>query len=676
MDHRRMFWLLLLVLILQPTSTRADCSVTRTSEDRMVENWRHGYGYNYRTETTYKYYIKCILSALHMGVPLTTYMTGYASEATKALSIEFSSSTINTVPVGVFHTYSAVETLTLNNVSINSISPGAFSGMTQLQELYLNNNNISELQVGTFDGLAQLKRLELSGNKLATLKSLNGLTNLELLTLSSNNIKTIDVGAFKDTGKLVKLDISDNQLVNLSAALFSTLPELRKLHLQNNYIDHIPAGLFNTTKSLDIINMRNNTIRSVPCNELMGAVDLRFNRITSLGNCSKNIVQLDVSNNHLTSLPAMFFNAAATLTTLGLTYNNISTIHGDAFMELRSLTSLTMNNNNITTIPIGTFRNLSKLTTLDLSYNNLIDLKFGVFTGLIKLQVLDVSNNKIVWLESKVLFPLKSLTHLKLDGNLLRSFDANTMASHLTTLKYISLDRNQMQCEWLTSCIYVFTLRNITVLPGDSFKTSNVHGIYCVGENELGNVTMVSNISASGRELLSSSTKLPVTMKPVVSAAAEVPRIAIVPRIAVPNTTVLPNITLVPTAAVVPTQVTTSTTRKPPTPTPLTPTKLERPGVSTFTPEHPSTTAYHSAEVKFPKPLRTDQQKTNDLLESILKANSSIPSLLITVSVSVIILIIITLAISLFNMYSIRRMTEKRRKSPSSCAVELLHVTD
>ncbi|GLV31980.1 tollo [Carabus blaptoides fortunei] len=614
MKHRQTFWLLLVVLF-HPAFTRADCNVTWTSEAQITEF--------YNIETIYKWYIQCTDVSLYMGIPLTWYMSNHVSEATKALSIEFSSSTINTVPVGVFHTFSAVETLTMNNVSINSISPGAFSGMTQLQELYLNNNNISELLVGTFDGLDQLERLEMSGNKLTTLKSLNELDKLEYL------------------------DISDNQLVNLSGTLISTMPELRTLKLQHNYIDHIPAGLFSTTKSLAFIILKNNTIRSVPCNELMGLVDLRFNRITSLSNCSENIVHLDVSNNHLTSLPAMFFNVAATLTTLVLNYNNISTIHGDAFMELRSLTWLTMNNNNITTIPIGAFRNLAKLTTLDLSYNNLMDLKFGVFTGLIKLQVLDVSNNKIVWLESKVLFPLKSLRQLNLDGNLLRTFDANTMASHLTTLKYISLNRNQVQCEWLTSCIYVFTLRNITVLPGGSFKTSNVHGIYCVGENEPGNVTIVRNISTSGRDLLSSSTKLPVTKKPVVSAAA-----------------------------VVPTQVaSSSTTRKPPT-TPLSfNTVGERVGGSMFSVQRATTTAYPSAEVEIFNTLHADQVKTNVLLVELLKANSNY---YIFVTAAIIILIIIILAILMFNMYSIKRinMKENRRKSPSSCGVELLHVTD
>ncbi|GLV31981.1 tollo [Carabus blaptoides fortunei] len=365
MEHRQMFWLLLLVL-LQPAFTQAACSFN-----------------------TQRKHIKCTLSSLHMGVPLTTYMTSYVSEATKALSIEFSSSTINTVPVGVFHIFNTVKTLTMNNVSINSISPGAFSGMTQLQDLYLNFNNISELQASTFDGLVQLKSLYMSENKLTTLKSLNGLTKLESLYLNKNNIKTIDDGAFKDTVKLKQLQMSGNQL-------------------------------------------------------------------------------------------------------------------------------------------------------------------FGVFTGLTSLKTLDVSNNKIARLESKVLFPVKSLTHLKLDGNLLRSFDANTMASHLTTLKSISLDRNQMQCEWLTSCIYVFTFRNITVLPGGSFKTSNVHGIYCVDENEPGNVT-------------------------------------------------------------IPTAVPSSTTRKPSTTQLSVTTVDERAGVSTFNVEHASTTPYFSAEVKISKALLTEHEKTNDL---------------------------------------------------------------
>lgn len=121
MQYWRMIWLLVLELVIfHPSFIQADCIVIRDGP--------YATGYDYRVE--------CTLTALQIGDSLTDYISGdYANEATKAQSIIFKSSTIHTVPVGVFRAFSAIKYLDMGNIGINRISPGGLSGLTNLQTL-------------------------------------------------------------------------------------------------------------------------------------------------------------------------------------------------------------------------------------------------------------------------------------------------------------------------------------------------------------------------------------------------------------------------------------------------------------------------------------------------------------------------------------------------------------
>ncbi|ROT76634.1 Leucine-rich repeat and fibronectin type-III domain-containing protein 5 [Penaeus vannamei] len=170
---------------------------------------------------------------------------------------------------------------------------------------------------------------------------------------------------------------------------------------RNAHFIDIPRGLDPSTQVLDL---RHNNLRILPRDSFVytGLVNLQkvWLSFCNLKRLEKgafrmlaNVVELDLSNNLLQSVPT------AALTDMG------------------GLRHLILSYNKLTTIPKLAFAPTAELVNLDLSHNNLTRLEGGALQNLVSLEVLDLSSNKLVTLDAQDVMPLTMLRVLHLDGN-------------------------------------------------------------------------------------------------------------------------------------------------------------------------------------------------------------------------------------------------------------------
>ena len=164
---------------------------------------------------------------------------------------------------------------------------------------------------------------------------------------------------------------------------FSCNPNIKYIDLSFNHITSIPNGLFNGLTELQKLNLRSNNIESISADMFTGLI---------------NLIELDLAFNRLKTIPAHTFNGLTKLNVLLLGNNELRTLEINSFRGLRGLHKLELNN-NILTIPCGVFNDLIELTELNLKYNVLKHIPLGIFDSLRNLFSLILINNHLTRLQ-------------------------------------------------------------------------------------------------------------------------------------------------------------------------------------------------------------------------------------------------------------------------------------
>ncbi|XP_066154722.1 insulin-like growth factor-binding protein complex acid labile subunit [Euwallacea fornicatus] len=305
----------------------------------------------------------------------------------KALVLE--NSNIKTIAVSAFTGLVFMEELHLTNNSIFHVDPGAFHGtrkvkqifldraltgplpdmvfqdLVLLRELYLNNNDLKMLNKDTFYGLANLENLDLSNNKLSELNgSVANLGQLKFLTLSNNLLTMITRTELTGLKSLVTLDLSMNSL----------------------YFFNINIGPPN---SLRMLNLSRN---------MLGYSILKEGQFNDL----KNLENLDLSRNSLTSVFPKLFIGLFNLRELQLAENNITKFPLGVFSGLPSLKLINVSNNRIESAIISGRQILPQVHTIDFSYNALQEFDFvGFLRRLPSISKVWLSGNNLDCKESR-----------------------------------------------------------------------------------------------------------------------------------------------------------------------------------------------------------------------------------------------------------------------------------
>ena len=249
-------------------------------------------------------------------------------------ALDLHGNSLQTVPMGLRR----LERLTSLNLSHNKLESSAldvFCQISSLRDLRLGNNSISGSLTSSICSLQQLECLDLQGNRLLGLpEAIRDLISLRVLNISANQLTTLPIEALQEV-RLTELDASSNALIG---PLF-------------------PLGTTSSHPTLQVLKVSNNSLAALTFDSSLDLPQLRT---------------LDVTNNHLTSLPAV--TDWAELITL-MAGDNKLTEMPQGLASLRKLRNVNFASNEIRLVDpeIGKMESLEGLV---LASNPLRDKKF------------------------------------------------------------------------------------------------------------------------------------------------------------------------------------------------------------------------------------------------------------------------------------------------------------
>ncbi|XP_076876201.1 transforming growth factor beta activator LRRC32 [Brachyhypopomus gauderio] len=364
--------------------------------------------------------------------------------------------------------YPTIHQLNLHSNRIEFIQPGLFRSMSHLQVLDLSRNQLDlyaalKIAVGP---LTFVQKLDLSGNGLYTDMSdtfLGDAPALTNLSLNGNSITKIGKDTFIGTPALRNIDLHNNVILEIEEGTFESLPHLAELDLSMNSISCITDFNLYQLNSLNLSKNSMTSFQSIISDQdfQLLYLDLRENKIQyfPILPTKNKLIYLDLSRNQLHSLNGTDADEElhnhksplklCSLLYLDLSYNHLKSIPPDFFVSMVALESLNISNNCLESFMLD-HRSLNTLKTLDLSFNNLQNLTFGNCT-LEMLETLYLQGNWLNTLDPGIFQGLPSIRTLHLQQNQLSVCGLEkhvsgscVYLSDICTLQYLYLSENDL----------------------------------------------------------------------------------------------------------------------------------------------------------------------------------------------------------------------------------------
>ncbi|XP_055301687.1 protein artichoke-like [Sitodiplosis mosellana] len=304
-----------------------------------------------------------------------------------------------------------------------------------------------------------LEVLELIGScteKLSSL-SLEPFQKLIKLTLKSM-LKDFDASAMKNQKNLVELNISQNNLTKISNAHFlNNFNDLLIFKAHENQVENTPELIQHLASGITILDLGENFV-----GKLNATTFVRFT----------NLMNLDLSNTNLSFDDLRPFEALRKLEELDISRNTLESVNFESILAFKrlqrfyatdckiknaskliklfgsSLSQLDLSGNELGAIEANTFEHIDNLNILNLSRTNLLSFDFTVIAHEIELVTVDLTKNKLENINMSS--APKHLQSLFLSGNELKEI-GDLKRSNVPRLMYLSLDENQLSCEYLST---------------------------------------------------------------------------------------------------------------------------------------------------------------------------------------------------------------------------------
>uniref|UniRef100_U5EVX5 TIR domain-containing protein n=1 Tax=Corethrella appendiculata TaxID=1370023 RepID=U5EVX5_9DIPT len=269
---------------------------------------------------------------------------------TKLENINLNANHFKELPEGLFEHNKNLSRFKLinNRVQMKSLPSGLFANLTNLDIVQLQCE-LEVLPENTFEGSYNIRNLTLAQNNISSLAG-NVFAHQEKLMdldLSDNQLSELDDNLFRSTVDLIVLRLSNNHIYNLSANLLGNLKFLRELYLNDNNLHHIDENAFIQQKSLSTLYLQNNFLT---LNDHIQHDEILFDDLAS-GSTSFQYLSdlriLNLRNNRITDMSAVFLINNLKVENVDLSYNNISIINYSNLQILPSGATVNLSHNNI-----------------------------------------------------------------------------------------------------------------------------------------------------------------------------------------------------------------------------------------------------------------------------------------------------------------------------------------
>lgn len=178
---------------------------------------------------------------------------------------------------------------------------------------------------------------------------------------------------------------------------------------------------------------------------------------------------LDLSSNHLVSLPSECFHALGliNLQRLYLAKAQISSIAARALVGLVGLVELDLSENLLEEVPSETFPFYSNLMKLLLNGNPIREIRRGAFQHLAHLTSLELSQCRLEKVEQAAFEGLEQLEWLRLDGNRLTRVPDSTLPLG-GSLRGLTLHNNPWLCDCRLRATQLWLKESAPAAPQES----------------------------------------------------------------------------------------------------------------------------------------------------------------------------------------------------------------
>lgn len=225
-----------------------------------------------------------------------------------------------------------------------------------------------------------------------------------------------------------RLVIKNNKIKIIDSSI-QFYAELNFLDLSYNHLFSIPQKTFIYQKKLRELHLSHNKISFISNNTFMGLSELTV---------------LNLRGNFLDELAKGAFNTLSHLEELNLGQNRISRIDPVAFEGLTSLRVLYLDDNTLTSVPSPAFLMLRNLAELNLGINSFSTIPKGAFQDLKGLSRLDLKGAALFNISSESFKGMEALRILDLSDNRLRRIPTVELSS-LGRLEQLSLGQNDFE---------------------------------------------------------------------------------------------------------------------------------------------------------------------------------------------------------------------------------------
>ncbi|KAM9311733.1 leucine-rich repeat serine/threonine-protein kinase 2 [Gastrophryne carolinensis] len=268
-----------------------------------------------------------------------------------------------------------LEKMELQQNNLTSIPKSLCEALKSLTYLDLRSNGFKSFPTCVLE-MTSIVFIDLSRNEIGPTLILNTSAiclTLKHLNLSYNQLKCFPECLLNITQRLEELILEGNCISDVCAPI--CLPELHTLNLNKNRISFLFPDFLNNCTKLEVFCAMTNQLDTIPSlPSKMTTVKLSHNEFKAV---PKEILQLphlrtvDLSNNHIQSLPCPLEWVSLNLREVILNYNQICVLNLDLRKDpsrWSRLEKLQLSHNNIKEIPpeVGFLINI---TCLDVSHN-------------------------------------------------------------------------------------------------------------------------------------------------------------------------------------------------------------------------------------------------------------------------------------------------------------------
>ncbi|XP_052252992.1 vasorin-like isoform X2 [Dreissena polymorpha] len=253
------------------------------------------------------------------------------------------------------------------------------------------------------------------------------------------------------------IDLSENSISNLTLVGYNNLKSLKTFNISRNQISELTPNAFKDLTALMVLDLSRNNIKGELLEEHM-FVDLR------------KLETLNLEQNPMLILKSNVFNfmELPSLKRLDVSHCDIFVLERSS-IDLPTLEYLDLSWNALTKVNKEAFRMMADLKTLDMSHNRIKVLDTVPYLPAIQTWNLDSNLIEEVHIKDQIWQRADTIENLYLRNNKIMRFGPDDLPLDLVSLKVISLEQNDINCDcrmkWIADDADIPSLetRNITI---------------------------------------------------------------------------------------------------------------------------------------------------------------------------------------------------------------------